>query len=126
MKVKLSLIFLFVFSGNLCFAHYRGKTDSLRNELLKSVAISKKDNDTNKVNDLNRLANAYQSTYPDSSVYYGDMAVRIAQKIKYNKGIADGLAVVANIYITQGKYQLALADLDQSVSITQPAMIYLA
>ena len=117
MKAKLSLIILFMLSGNLCLAYYRGKADSLSSALLKSVATKKKDNDTSKVNDLNRLANAYQSTYPDSSVYYGDMAVRIARKIKYNKGIADGLAVVANIYITQGKYQLALADLYQSVSI---------
>jgi len=103
--------------GNLSFAHYRSKRDSLRNELLKSIANKKKDDDTSKINDLNRLANSYESSYPDSSVYYGDLAVRISRKIKYNKGVADGLAVAANIYITQGKYQLALANLNQSVSL---------
>jgi signal transduction histidine kinase len=117
MKVKLLLIFLFLFTGNLCFAHYRNKTDSLRNELLKSIANKKKDNDTSKINDLNKLANAYQSSYPDSSVYYGDMAVRISRKIKYNKGIADGLAAAANTYITQGKYSLAISNLNQSTAL---------
>jgi len=117
MKVKLLLIFLFLFTGNLCFAHYHSKTDSLRNELLKSIASKKKDNDTSKINDLNKLANAYQSTYPDSSVYYGDMAVRIARKMKYSKGIAGGLLAAAKTYITQGKYQLAFANLDQSTAL---------
>ncbi|WP_461450666.1 hypothetical protein [Mucilaginibacter sp.] len=117
MKVKLLLIFLLIFSGNICFAHFHSKTDSLRNELLKSIANKKKDNDTSKINDLNRLANAYQSSYPDSSVYYGDMAVRISRKMNYNKGIADGLAASAAIYITQGKYQLAISNLNQSTAI---------
>jgi len=102
---------------NFCSAHYRNKTDSLRNGLLKSIANKKQDNDTSKINDLNRLANAYQSSYPDSSVYYGNMAVRIARKMKYNKGVADGLAAAANIYITQGKYQLAIANLNQSTAL---------
>ncbi|MCR8560131.1 tetratricopeptide repeat-containing sensor histidine kinase [Mucilaginibacter sp. BJC16-A38] len=117
MKVKLSLIFLLMLLGNLCFARYRGKADSLRNELLKAIANKKKDNDTSKINDLNKLADAYQASYPDSSVYYGDLAVHISRKIKYNKGIADGLALSAKIYITQGKYQLVLVNLKQSDSL---------
>jgi len=82
MKVRLLLIFLLMLLGNLSFAHYRSKRDSLRNELLKSIANKKKDDDTSKINDLNRLANSYESSYPDSSVYYGDLAVRISRKIK--------------------------------------------
>ncbi len=118
MKTKIWLSILSLFFGNWCWAyHYKVEPDSLRNELLKSIAGKKQLNDTADVNKLNKLAVAYTSSYPDSTIYYGQMATRLSRDISYSKGIADGLLASTTVYINQSKYATVIKNLKESMTL---------
>ena len=106
-----------VFFGSLYTYAYNRAPDSLRNQLLKSIAGKKELNDTAAVNSMNKLALAYISSYPDSTVYYGQMAMRLSRRMHYRKGIADGLLAISDVYISQSKYSVVLKNLDESMAL---------
>ncbi|MEO7215564.1 tetratricopeptide repeat-containing sensor histidine kinase [Mucilaginibacter sp.] len=118
MRTKIWLSIIGLFFSNLCWAyHYKCEPDSLRDELLKSIAGKKQLKDTAAVNNLNKLALAYTSSYPDSTIYYGQMATRISRGISYSKGIADGLLASTTVYISQSKYDKVIKNLKESITL---------
>ncbi|QEC78632.1 tetratricopeptide repeat-containing sensor histidine kinase [Mucilaginibacter ginsenosidivorax] len=118
MNTKIWLSILSLFLCNLCLAYrFEAKPDSLRNELLKSIAAKKQVNDTAVINDLNKLAVAYTSYYPDSTIYYGQKATQISRTINYSTGIADGLLAVTTVYISQAKYDIVLKYIKESLAL---------
>jgi signal transduction histidine kinase len=118
MNTKAWLSILSLFLCNLCQAyHHNAKPDSLRNALLKSIAAKKQVNDTAVINNLNKLAVAYTSYYPDSTIYYGKKASQMSRVIKYNTGVADGLLAITNVYISQSKYDTVVKNLKESMAL---------
>ena len=91
-------------------------SDSLRTELLRSINKSPSF-DTAAINKINKLSSEYISSYPDSALYYGEIAIKSARKINYGIGIADGLYNCANTYLDQGKYTLLNKYLSEAMAI---------
>ncbi|SEO67172.1 tetratricopeptide repeat protein [Mucilaginibacter sp. OK283] len=118
MNTKIWLSILSLFLCNFCQAYrHKAKPDSLRNELLKSIAAKKQVNDTALINYLNELAVVYTSYYPDSTIYYGQKATQISRRINYSTGIADGLLAVTAVYISQSKYKTVIKNLEESMAL---------
>jgi two-component system, sensor histidine kinase and response regulator len=90
------------------------KIDSLKN-LLSSVLASKgKLSDTSSINNVNKLADEYFNINVDSTMYYGNLAIESSLAIKYDKGVADGLLHVTNVYVRKGDYINAAKNLERS------------
>ncbi|RYU90006.1 tetratricopeptide repeat protein [Mucilaginibacter terrigena] len=80
--------------------------DSLKNRVFAANGHIKA-NDTITVNNLNKLAdNCYESA-PDSTIYYSDLAIGIAKKINYQKGIAAAYVNIALVNSFKGDYTTA-------------------
>jgi two-component system sensor histidine kinase/response regulator len=118
MSTRLWLSIVLCFLCNFCRAyHFESKPDSLRDQLLKSIAAKKQVNDTATINNLNKLAVAYTSYYPDSTIYYGQKAAHMARNINYSTGIADGMLAVTSVYISQAKYDIVLKYIKESMAL---------
>ena len=83
------------------------KVDSLRSLLAASLANKDNPTDTLTINRINKLATEFIDVNPDSTLYYGKMAIDRSLAIKYKKGIADGLLATARVYTLTGKYDKA-------------------
>ena len=83
------------------------KVDSLKSLLASS--LSDKDNPTDAItiNRINQLAKEFADINPDSTIYYGKMAISKSMAIRYKRGVADGMLTLANIYSQKGQYDLA-------------------
>ncbi|MFI5140186.1 MAG: ATP-binding protein, partial [Sphingobacteriales bacterium] len=90
------------------------KVDSLRT--LLGAALTSKDipADTMSINRINRLASEFFNINPDSTLYYGKLAVEKSLVIKYDKGLADGLFQTAKALVRKGDYASAQKRLDKA------------
>jgi len=70
-------------------------SDTLVDSLEKRLA---KVSGNDKIDLLNQLSKAYRQSYPDSCVYYGNIATTLAKKSNYRKG-----EVEAELYIAAGE-----------------------
>lgn len=93
------------YNAGYSLANYR--VDSLRT--LLAAALANKDNpiDTLTINRINKLAAEFADINPDSTLYYGKMAITRSLAIKYKKGIADGMVSTGKIYALKGDYDKA-------------------
>jgi len=66
---------------------------------------------------INKLADSYFESYPDSALFYGTMAVNLAKKIDYQKGTADGLMQQATVYTFKGDYKIASVTFNSALAI---------
>jgi serine phosphatase RsbU (regulator of sigma subunit)/Tfp pilus assembly protein PilF len=64
--------------------------------------------DTTKVTLLQKLAIKYSSAQYDSSLAVSERALRLSQKLNYQKGIASGYFTIGFAYYNKSKYDLAL------------------
>lgn len=83
------------------------KVDSLRTLLATTLANKDNPTDTLTINRINKLATEFIDVNPDSTLYYGKMAIDRSLAIKYKKGIADGMMATARVYTLTGKYEKA-------------------
>ncbi|HAL82434.1 MAG TPA: hypothetical protein DCO83_09495 [Mucilaginibacter sp.] len=90
------------------------KVDSLRT--LLGAALANKDilADTLSINRINRLASEFFNINPDSTLYYGKLAIEKSQAIKYDKGLADGLLQITKALVRKGDYARAQKNLDKA------------
>ena len=121
------LFFIFLFTGLNGFANdlyntgdYFGKAgaasyglasyrvDSLKTLLAPSLANKDTPIDTLTINRINKLAAEFIDINPDSTLYYGKLAIDKSIVIKYNKGIADGMLQIAIVRALKGDYTKAL------------------
>jgi len=86
-------------------ANYR--VDSLRTLLASTLANKDNPTDTLTINRINKLAAEFINVNPDSTLYYGKMAIDRSLAIKYKKGIADGMLATAKVYSQKGEYDKA-------------------
>jgi len=83
------------------------KVDSLKTLLASSLANKDNPTDTLTINRINKLAKEFSDINPDSTIYYGKMAISRSMAIRYKKGVADGMLTIANVYSQKGQYDLA-------------------
>ncbi len=88
---------------------YSNEADSLKK--LLSVTTS----DTSKVNLLNSLSKSYFNDNPDTSVVIALSAINVAEKIKFNSGLALALKNMGIGYYLQGKYIDAIKTWQQAL-----------
>ncbi|WP_426668611.1 tetratricopeptide repeat-containing sensor histidine kinase [Mucilaginibacter sp. McL0603] len=93
------------YSGAYNLANF--KVDSLRTLLASTLANKDNPTDTVTINRINKLASEFIDVNPDSTLYYGKMAIGRSLAIKYKKGIADGMLSTARVYVSKGDYDKA-------------------
>ncbi len=87
--------------------------DSLQNELKKTV-----NNDTLKVNILNQISKAYLYDFNnmDKMKQYAALAIQLAQKEKFKKGLGYAYIYFGIYYYNQSNYEYALTYYNKSLS----------
>ena len=99
--ILLNLFFVqvLIFSTGAVFCQTK-KIDSLKNLLITAKE------DTNKVNTLNELC--FQTNDLPQALKYGEECLQLANKLKYEKGIAGALDNIGIIYSMRGDFDEAL------------------
>jgi class 3 adenylate cyclase len=87
------------------------KATLLLNDLAKSTA------DSQKVNILNNLSKYYLSSSPEKAKNYGIASMQLAEKIKYNKGLALAYKNIGLADYTLGKYAETIEYFGQSLKV---------
>lgn len=90
------------------------KVDSLRTLLATTLANKGNPTDTLTINRINRLAAEFFNVNPDSTLYYGKLAISRSLAIKYDRGVADGLFEIAKVYVRKGDYTNAQKNLNEA------------
>lgn len=118
MKLRLYLILPFLFYCLKGFSYrHNYKADSLKTLIAKPLESSKNITDTAVINKINKLANEIFESSPDSTLYYGNLAVKNSRNLNYNKGLADGLLQIGHVNYFKGNYSKASQDLAEAVSL---------
>ena len=94
----------------------RGRVDSLKN-LVESSLKSQAGPDTLGINRLNKLADNYFESNPDSTFFYGQKAIELSRKINYKAGLADGLVQTGHADFFKGKFVQARQNFDEAIDI---------
>lgn len=92
-------------NGSYGMASYR--VDSLKTLLGDALTSKDAPIDTITINRVNKLASEFIDINPDSALYYGKIAIDKSIVIKYNKGIADGMVQLGEVYSLKGLYNKA-------------------
>jgi two-component system, sensor histidine kinase and response regulator len=90
------------------------KIDSLKNLLSSVLAKKGKLPDTSSINNVNKLAYEFFKINVDSTMYFGNLAIESSLALNYDKGVADGLLYVTNVYVRKGDYINAAKNLERS------------
>jgi signal transduction histidine kinase/tetratricopeptide (TPR) repeat protein len=93
-------------------------TDSLK----RLVAASLKNSvvpDTLTINRIDKLADNYFSSDPDSALYYGNIQIKLSKQINYKKGIADGLTHLADVNTFHGDYVKSAQNYNSALQLYQ-------
>src|SRR3569833_463421 len=94
----------------------RGRVDSLKT-LIASSANKQATYDSVSINMLNKLADDYFESNPDSTLYYGYKAVSLSRKINYKAGIANGLVQTGHANFFKGRFAQGQLEFDQAITI---------
>jgi len=86
--------------------------DSLKQNLLVS-------NGTEMVGTMSELCWEYRFVNSDSSLVYGNKALKLARQLNDRKGIAQSLNDLGIVFIDQGNYEHALSDFSEALIIRQ-------
>ena len=103
MKAALKHIILFFILLYSCMAY-------AQNAWLDSVkkVITKQKADTNKINSLINLSEAYRFSYPDSALMYAQQALAIAEKLRDDNATFWSITAVSGALYVLGNYTLEL------------------
>ncbi|HUM47226.1 MAG TPA: adenylate/guanylate cyclase domain-containing protein [Chitinophagales bacterium] len=107
-KFRLLCVLFFV---SLCYNAPCAVSDSLIN-LINSAG-----EDSNKVQLLNSLSKSFFADNPDSAVIIGTASKKLAEKIKYEAGLALALKNIGIGYYLQGKYVEAINNWQQALDV---------
>ncbi|MFI5187500.1 MAG: tetratricopeptide repeat protein [Chitinophagales bacterium] len=100
---KIILLLLLTPVGFFVKSQYNShRLDSLKYALITSG------NDTSKIMVLNALADIYQDANPDSSIYFANDILRLAQQYNSSKWTINGYAWMGKASMVKGNYPLAL------------------
>lgn len=109
-----TLILFFALSPLFLFSQHQHIIDSLE------IVLRTSKSDTNRVKVLNKLSVRYQNiTKHDRSITYAKEALKLAQKLNFQTGIADVYNDMANTYYLMGDFQKALECHQPAIKIRQ-------
>ncbi|HBS85653.1 MAG: hypothetical protein A2W91_14180 [Bacteroidetes bacterium GWF2_38_335] len=105
----LAAIFLFFFSA-------LGSYGQISPEISKKIhTLQSLPEDTIKAKLYSDIFSDLMYEFPDTSMYYANSGMELAEKLKYNKGIATISNNMGVVYETWGEFQKALASYNKSV-----------
>jgi two-component system sensor histidine kinase/response regulator len=111
-KVCLSLLLLLI-SKSSFDSLTKGHIDSIK-PLIGHSLTGSPGKDTINIQRLNFLAADYFASNPDSTLYFGTMAVNMSRKINFLPGLANGLLQVAHANFFKGNYESAQQEFDEA------------
>ncbi len=112
--VTASLLFTFYF---LLFTPFCSAQNRSADSLLGILKTEK--GDTNKVKTLNALGGAfYRNNKYDSSLFYSKQGKELAEKIGFEKGLADAYSTLANTSAYKGNYNEAIDNANKAIAIS--------
>ncbi len=110
--MKLSLLIFLSFLTLISFSQ-QTRIDSLLYKLKSAKE------DTNKVNILNNLCRELSDINPQKANIYGEQALLIAKKLRFQKGIANSYNNIGIIYANFSNYDKALEYFHKSLKIVE-------
>ena len=115
MRQHLTIVFLFfTVSG---FASINpGEVDSLKG-LVESSLKSNKERNIVSIDRLNKLADDYFKSNPDSTLYYARLSINLSRKINYPAGIANGLVQTGHANYFRGKFKESTENFEEAILI---------
>ncbi|WP_299497966.1 tetratricopeptide repeat-containing sensor histidine kinase [Mucilaginibacter sp.] len=75
--------------------------------------------DTLTISRINKLADEFFKSNPDSTYYYGNLEIKLSEKINYQMGIADGTNQLAVVNTFHGNYATAAKNYKLALNIYQ-------
>ena len=115
MRIYFTLSLLLISHSGFA-AFDRSRVDSLKT-LIASSSNGQPGADTLSINRLNKLAENYFDSNPDSTLFYGHKAIDLSRKINYKAGLAAGLVQTGRANFPKGKFTQAQLDFDEAISI---------
>ena len=111
---KYTAIFILSFISSFCFAQKQGreKIDSLQNELKHSNA------DTAQIQNRILLAREFPTIFPDSGIYYGNLALDKSVEIKNKTFQITSLLALGSNYSKKGNPPKALSNLLKALELS--------
>ncbi len=92
---------LFIFFNLVSFSLFaklpNDSNDSLKRLIFNALKNTTKPPDTLTISRINKLADGYFESFPDSTLYYGNLEIKLSKKINYPLGIADGTVQLATV-----------------------------
>lgn len=98
------------------FANIKSKTKHVKPTFLSSFSQSEK-NDTLFINEINKIANTYFKSNPDSTIYFSLKGIEFSKKINYKNGLAFASLNIGHAYYFKGQYQKAKQNLDHAIKL---------
>ena len=80
-------------------------------------AIDRSKQDSATVNQLNKIADGYIKSDPDSAFYYAGQSISLARRINDPAGLANGLVLAGHVDYFKGKSDEAIKKFDEAVPI---------
>lgn len=112
------LFFIFNLVGLVLFAKQQDtSTDSLKRLILPALKNTSNFPDTLTISRINKLAEGYFESFPDSTSYYGGLEIKLSEKINYLKGIADGSAQIAAVNTFRGDYKTSAVNYTTALNL---------
>jgi two-component system sensor histidine kinase UhpB len=107
--MKTAILNKFLFSTLFLWSLEGYTQDRLRDFVNASKkALQTQKEDTNKVNLLTRVSDAYSFNYPDTALVYAQQAIDLAEKINFERGILNANRSLIRSLTTLGNFPLAL------------------
>ncbi len=106
---------IFIYIGIFCFPLWAAANDKYADSLITSLAS--RGEDTLKVNTLLLISKYYQASDPVVAIRYSAIAIKLAEKIGYKKGLAFAFKNAGLAYYTQGNYLETLNSWQKSAKI---------
>jgi len=110
---KILILIIPIFFCAVCFAQ-RDQIDSLK----KIISAAKKE-DTILAERMLQLSMSYVYDKPDSGIYYANSALRLSQKLDYQKGEASANGNLGDAYWVLGDYAMSMQYYLQALALCQ-------
>jgi signal transduction histidine kinase len=111
--------FLFLFIIQCTFSFGQKESQALIDSLLE--ALPEMNDDTQKVNLLNKLSFTYYANNPNEGIKYGQQSLMLAEKLQWKKGIAYANNTIGVNYWARSDYPKALEYYFNSLKINEEA-----
>lgn len=111
MKVLYALTFILIFLSSMSFSFGENATT------IERILSAKPD--SNKVKQLSDLCWNYRFKSADSALLFGEQALKLAQQIRFKKGIAQAYNDLAIIYIDKSSFRSATNYLNEAMKIRE-------